>query len=496
VRLRPVRSPLRAALPLLLLACCLSCSGGGGGAAPSGAPSDAAARSTGTPTPSVAASDAAGTGAPGVGDRLFPQAGNGGYDVTHYGLTLSYDPGSGRLTGTARISATATAELRRFDLDLAGLTVGRVTVDGKTATTGRSGTELTVRPARPLSRGARFETAVAYAGVPRLLTDPDGSHEGWFRTDDGALALGEPVGSMAWFPGNDHPSDKAAYDITVSVPDGLTVVSNGELADHDSAGGRTTFHWRTSRPMAGYLATVAIGHYTVTQSRTPEGLPVYTAVDPRSDDPQTAAALRRIPEILAWESSLFGRYPFASSGAIVAHLPRGQGGYALENQNRPVFPGDGDPPAVDVTTLVHELSHQWFGDAITPRDWQDVWLNEGFATYTEWLWQAHEGGDSLAVSAAAAFADPANWSSPPAAPTAATLFAAPVYGRGALVLYELHRALGAAAFATLLRTWPAAHPYGNASTADFTAFCGHLTSKNLGPLFAIWLYGGSKPARL
>ncbi|MDX6355941.1 MAG: hypothetical protein QOF98_2844 [Streptomyces sp.] len=470
-------------LPLLLI-CCAACSGGSGGG--SGGGSDGGTAVGGSPA-----------GAPGVGDRLFPQAGNGGYDVTHYALDLSYDPASGALSGTAEITATATEDLGRFDLDLSGLTVGRVTVGGKAATTARSGTELAVSPAQPVTRGARFVTTVAYSGVPRLLTDSDGSHEGWFRTGDGALALGEPVGSMAWFPGNDHPSDKAAYDITVSVPDGLSVVSNGELAGRSSAGGRTAFHWRTTEPMATYLATVAIGHYTVTQSRTPGGLPLYVAVDPGSDDPQTATALGRIPEILDWESGLFGTYPFASSGAIVAHLPQGQGGYALETQNRPVFPGDAGPPAVDVVTLVHELSHQWFGDWVTPSSWQDIWLNEGFATYTEWLWQEHEGGTPVADSAADAFADAANWAFPPASPpTAAQLFDAPVYERGALVLYELSRTLGASAFATLLRTWPAAHAGGNASTADFTAFCGRLTTKDLTPLFDTWLYGKAKPGGL
>ncbi|WNI19078.1 M1 family metallopeptidase [Actinacidiphila sp. ITFR-21] len=476
MRPRPPRAPLRAALPLLL-ACCLSCSG-----APRAAPSE--------PPPGSPA------GASGAGDPLFPQAGNGGYDVAHYGLDLSYDPGSGQLTGTAVITATATADLGRFNLDLAGLTVGRVTVDGRPAATARSGTELTVRPARPVAPGARFEATVAYAGVPELLTDPDGSREGWFRTDDGAVALGEPVGSMAWFPGDDHPSDKAAYDITVSVPDGLTAVSNGELNARTGAGGRTVFRWHTGEPMATYLATLAIGHYTVTRSRTPAGLPLYVAVDPRSDDPRTAAALRRIPEILAWESGLFGPYPFTSAGAIVAHLPKGEGGYALEAQNRPVFPGDGVPPAVDAGTLVHELAHQWFGDEATPSRWQDVWLNEGFATYAQWLWQEHEGGESVDRSAAAAFADPAAWAFPPASPTAAQLFAPPVYQRGALVLYELRRALGGPLFSKLLRAWPAAHPHGNASTADFTAFCRRLTGKDLTALFAEWLYGRARPARL
>jgi aminopeptidase N len=458
------------AAALLLATCLASCSGGG-------------ART-------------AAAGAAGAGDRLFPQAGNGGYDVTHYRLDLSYDPASGRLRGTADITATADTALRGFNLDLAGLTVRRVTVGGTAATFTRDGAELTVRPGKPLARGKSFATTVVYDGVPRTLTDPDGSHEGWFRTGDGALALGEPVGSMTWFPGDDHPSDKAAYDITVSVPDGLTAVSNGELAGTARSGGRTAYHWHMALPMATYLATVAIGHFDVTTSRTSGGIPVYTAVDPRSDDQQTAAALGRIPEIIDWESSLFGPYPFSSTGAIVAHLPSGEGGYALETQSRPVFPDEAGRPAVDLSTLVHEMSHQWFGDSVTPRSWQDIWLNEGFATYTQWLWEEHEGGASVAAGAAAAFADPDTWAYPPASPPADKLFASPVYKRGALVLYELRRALGDAAFLRLLRDWPAAHRYGNASTADFTSFCGRYTTKDLTPLFAAWLYGSARPSHL
>ncbi|WP_329362601.1 M1 family metallopeptidase [Streptomyces sp. NBC_00669] len=474
MRLRP--PPRAVPLPLLagcLLACCLSCTGGDRAGGPD-------------------------AGAPGVGDRLFPDAGNGGYHVGHYTLDLDYDPASGRLRGTATLTATADQDLSRFDLDLAGLDVRRVTVDGTKARTSRAGTELRISPAHPPRRGAHFTTTVEYQGVPRLLTDPDGSHEGWFRTDDGALALGEPVGSMAWFPGDDYPSDKAAYDITVTVPHNLTAVSNGELlTTRPASGGRTAYHWRSAAPMATYLATVAIGHFDVTRSTTPDGLPLYVAVDPRSDDAETAATLARIPEILRWEEGLFGPYPFASAGAIVDHLPRGRVGYALEAQNRPVFPGDGPPPAVDPVTLVHELSHQWFGDSVTPAAWQDMWLNEGFATLTEWLWQEHEGGPSLDASAADAFADSANWAFPPASPPdAAAVSAAPVYGRGALVLYELRRTLGASAFDRLLKAWPAAHRHGNASTADFTAFCARFTSRDLRPLFATWLYGAERPAHL
>ncbi|MGW1289376.1 M1 family peptidase, partial [Streptomyces sp. NPDC002586] len=198
-------------------------------------------------------------GGSGVRDPYFPKAGNGGYDVDHYDLALDYTPAGRRLTGTAVITARATQDLSAFNLDLAGLQVDSVTVEGRKALFARAGQELTVRPHDDLSKGETFRTTVRYSGTPRTLTDPDGSKEGWLPTADGGLGLGEPVGSMAWFPGNHHPSDKATYDITVTVPKGLQAVSNGELADQSTKGGRTSFHWHTAQPMAGYLATVAVG---------------------------------------------------------------------------------------------------------------------------------------------------------------------------------------------------------------------------------------------
>lgn len=279
-------------------------------------------------------------GAPGVGDPYFPLAGNGGYDVSHYGLTLSYDPGTGRLTGRAVVTARATRDLAAFDLDLAGLDVRDVTVGGRRAGVRRSGQELTVRPAGAVGAGETFETVVRYSGRPRTLTDPDGSQEGWLPTADGALALGEPVGGMAWFPGDHHPSDKAAYDLTVTVPEGLTAVSNGQLTRATTSGGRTTYTWHTAEPMASYLATLAIGRYEVRRSTTGGGVPVYTAVDPEQAD-DSRAVLARLPEIMDWATYNFGPYPFSSTGAVVERP--GDAEYALETQNRPVFPAPRTP---------------------------------------------------------------------------------------------------------------------------------------------------------
>ena len=131
-------------------------------------------------------------GGSGVRDPYFPKAGNGGYDVRHYGLTLAYDPGTARLSGTAAITARATQDLSAFDLDFKGLDVESVTVEGRSARWNRAGQELTVHPRDGLDDGETFRVTVRYSGVPETITDPDGSREGWLRTADGALALGEP----------------------------------------------------------------------------------------------------------------------------------------------------------------------------------------------------------------------------------------------------------------------------------------------------------------
>ncbi|MFD7700113.1 M1 family metallopeptidase [Streptomyces caelestis] len=435
-------------------------------------------------------------GGSGAGDPYFPEAGNGGYDVRHYALDLAYDPRAHRLTGTATITARATEGLSALNLDLEGLDVEEVTVDGVAARWSRAGQELTVRP-REAVDGA-FRVTVRYGGAPRTLTDPDGSEEGWLRTADGALALGQPVGSTAWFPGNHHPSDKATYALAVTVPKELRVVSNGEPAGEERKGDRTTYRWRTGEPMASYLATLAIGRYDVRRTATAGGLPVYTAVDPEQAE-ASRAVLARIPEVLAWAERTFGPYPFSSAGAIVERP--GDAGYALETQNRPVFPG-----APDTALLVHEIAHQWYGDSVTPKTWRDMWLNEGFATYAQWLWQEDHGGDTAqrtfdSLYAGGYFPDAgtneALWSFPPAEPPdAAHISATPVYWRGAMVLHKVRRTVGDDAFRALLRGWAREHRHGNAGTGDFTSYVEESApDKDFAGVWEDWLYGAGRPER-
>ncbi|MCF3130642.1 M1 family metallopeptidase [Streptomyces olivochromogenes] len=433
------------------------------------------------------------SGGSGVRDPYFPKAGNGGYDVAHYGLTLAYDPGDHRLTGTARITARATQDLSAFDLDLKGLHVESVTVEGARARWNRAGQELTVRPHDDLDKGETFTAIVRYSGVPLRYTDPDGSSEGWLRTPDGALALGQPTGSMAWFPSDNHPSDKATYDIAVTVPEGLQAVSNGELGEETTAHGRTTFTWHTAEPMATYVATVGIGHYRVTRSTLKSGLPVYTAVDPSRAE-ESREVLARIPEIMEWGENNFGPYPFSSTGAIVD--PVDDVPYALETQNRPSFPG-----VVDTPTLVHELAHQWYGNSVTPKTWRDMWLNEAFATYAEWLWAEDHGGPSAQETFDAFYdgvSDEAGdeiWDFPPAKPTsAAHVSDPPVYDRGAMVLHKIRQKVGDDTFYDIIQGWAAAHRHGNADTDDFTAYVEKTApDEDFAAIWDDWLYGEGKP---
>ncbi|MFG3498654.1 M1 family metallopeptidase [Streptomyces sp. NPDC047928] len=427
-------------------------------------------------------------GAAGLRDPYFPRLGNGGYDVGHYDLTLAYDPASGRLDGTATITARATQDLSAFNLDLAGLTVRAATVDGAPASVRRAGHELTLRPREDIGDGDTFRTVVRYSGEPRTITDPDGSDEGWLKTADGAVALGEPTGSMAWFPGNHHPSDKATYAVTVTVPKGLQAVSNGELRERRTdADGRTTFVWRSAEPMASYLATLAVGAYDIRTSRTPSGVRVLTATD-RTVTEDSAALLARLPELLAWGEENFGPYPFSSAGAIVERDE--DAGYALETQTRPVFPRHTFTPSI----LVHELAHQWYGDSVTPESWRDMWLNEGFAQYAEWLYAEDFEDTPAQDSFDEAFEDDANWAFPPAEPPSAEdISGDPVYYRGAMVLHRIRLAVGDDAFFGLLRGWPAKYRHGNASTRDFTRFVEEETGEDLTELWDVWLYGTDRP---
>jgi hypothetical protein len=240
--------------------------------------------------------------------------------------------------------------------------------------------------------------------------------------------------------------------------------------------------------MATYLATATNGVFQLRISHTRSGLPIYDAVDPTE-----AAAwptLAQEPEILAFLSDLYGRYPFASAGAIVDHAP--DVGYALESQTKPNY-----DTAPDLATVVHENAHQWFGDSVALTVWPDIWLNEGFATWTEWIYDERHGGDTAADRFDEAYDRPADdpfWSDPPAAlPGPEVMFSDPPYDRGAMTLQALREKVGDGTFFSIMRAWYAENRDGNVTTADFVALAERKSHRHLDRFFKVWLYRPVKP---
>ncbi|WP_203230696.1 M1 family metallopeptidase [Agromyces humi] len=664
-----------------------------------------AALATATPMAAVAAKPAPSPGAPGAGDEYFPLSGNGGYDVRHYGLDLDYEPATDTLQGLAVITAKATQALSAFNLDLAGLDIGSVTVNGRTAAWSRAGDELTITPKSSLPAGATFITTVRYSGVPQPIDDVLGGVSGFLHTDDGALVAGQPFVASTWFPVNDHPIDKALYTVRITVPKGLEAVSNGRLLWHRDTGDSSIWLWNTDEPMASYLATATIGEFDLDAYRA-DGIRYWDAIDPdlmaptvvartgsqfaysgqaddsykrlqrtvtvpaaggelsfsvdrdvedgwdfafvevapsgtddwttladtggilqadagnaacadllaqhpflghylseadggpclpsgttgdwwaatgasdgweqwafdlsayagtdvdvsityvsdylfqldgvaiddvvvpggagstsfeddgdafdgwtvpgapagspgnaddwtvTSDGPpplgaKAAASLARQPEIVGFLEGYFGDYPFDEAGGIVDDLANL--GFALENQTRPIYAKEffADPAQGDAV-VVHELAHQWFGDSVALERWKDIWLNEGFATYAEWLWSEYEGGavpqDYFDFYLAEIPEDDPFWTLPIGDPGPDDLFDQAVYLRGAMTLHALRMAIGDDVFFELLPAWHAQQQNGNADTAEFIALAEELSGQELDALFETWLYTGERPA--
>jgi hypothetical protein len=640
-------------------------------------------------------------GAPGIGDPYFPLDGNGGYDVAHYDLKVRYTPATDVLAGRATIVARATQNLSAFNLDLHGLTVRSVTVNGRPATFTRSGDELTITPQRGIRKKHPFITMIHYDGVPQVIEDAALGASGVFHTDDGAVVVGQPDVAATWFPVNDHPIDKASFRVAVTVPAGLEAISNGRLVGRRTAGGWSTWTWHAKEPMAPYLATATVGEFDLdrytengvrfvdafdpdlfapaatprtgermavsgnggpgykrltrvvdvpadgaeltfavernteanwdhffveahtvgaddwttlpdrnghTSTATGASCPYWLTLHPflthyqtaagedgctatgttgawnaaagssdgweqwsvdlsryagrqvevsltyASDDsvhlpgvflddvtvgsattsfedglggwtvpgapagsapnpddwisgtvadlpPSTGdiarASLRKGPEILSFLAERFGPYPFRDGGGIVDDTD--QVGFALENQTRPIYSKGffSDQVSGDLV-VVHELAHQWYGNSVAVRQWRDIWLNEGFATYAEWLWAEDQG----LFTAQQAFDDryqniPLDspfWQLRIGDPGPANIFAGAVYDRGAMTLHQLRLTVGDRTFFRILRGWASSRRGGNVSTPEFVAFAERVSGRELSPLFDAWLFTAGRPA--
>jgi aminopeptidase N len=320
---------------------------------------------------------------------------------------------------------------------------------------------------------------------------------GFHHTADGAVVIGEPESAASWYPSNDHPRDKATFDFEITVPDGLTAIANGVPRGSNAHDGLRTWRWSATSPMATYLTTMAVGKFRVFEG-TDKGLPVFSAVDERLPAGGVAdRAIQRTPDVTDFLATQFGPYPFEAIGGVVSAEPGLA--FALETQTRPVYaPGFFDHGIAAASSIVaHEVAHQWFGNSVSLRQWRDIWLNEGFATYAQWLWEEHDGGRTAQQAFDAAYAADPNskiWRPRPGDPGRDRLFSSSVYERGALTVHALRMTIGDDAFFKLLKEWPASRRNGSGAIGDFIALTKTISGQQLDTFFQSWLFTEAKPA--
>ncbi|MDT3400611.1 M1 family metallopeptidase, partial [Streptomyces sp. B1866] len=414
----------------------------------SGAP---LARATAAPTASTAAPTGlrtAATGGEGLGDPVYPTLGNTGYRVSAYHLDVTYRPDTRLVDAVVTVSARATEYLTRLSLDAgAALDIREVALDGRPAAYERQGDKLVITPARRVPRRGRLAVRIAYTADPRALAFP---YNGWVPTPDGFAVAGQPNLAHTVFPCNDHPSDKAYFAFRITVPDGLKGVASGTPVSQESTGdGTTTFAYRSRDPIATEVVQLSVGDYTVVERQGPGGLPLRDVV-PVARAQALEPALALTAGQLAWLEARLGAYPFETYGILPANTddPQAFDFTGLETQTLTLYKPNYllQPENKIGSHMMHELTHTWFGNLVSPATWADLWLNEGHADYYGLLYRYERGWpDSLGLTSMEArmkdvYARGDQWrhdSGPVAAPTAENLFDAQRYTGGTLVLYAL-----------------------------------------------------------
>ncbi|GIM90405.1 M1 family metallopeptidase [Paractinoplanes toevensis] len=399
-------------------------------------------------------------------DSYLPEHGNGGYRVLHYDLDLDYRVTSNRLAGRAVVTARAGQWLSRFSLDLGRFRISDVRVDGRPAKYTHQNGKLRIKPEKPIGYGASFTTEIRYAGTPVPISGRWGDI-GWDELTDGALVASQPNGAPSWFPCNDRPDDKATYLVTITAPAPYTALVTGDLVARRRGAGTRTWVYERNEPTPAYLMSVQVGRYDLVELAA-GGVIQRAAIPPRLRT-LFRHDFGRHGEIMTAMERFFGPYPFLEYVVVVADDDLDD---PIEAQGMAVFGRNHvDGRRTHERLVAHELAHQWFGNSLTVADWRHIWLNEGFATYAEWLWSEVSGGPPAAAHAAQWHA----WLATHrvqivvADPGVDRMFDPMVYKRGALTLHALRTKVGDAAFFALLRSWVAEHRHSTVTTGQFRA---------------------------
>lgn len=420
------------------------------------------------------------------------------FDVRKYRLELEPDFNDGSLTGKAVIDCISTEDdLQEVELNFVGNWDLSVSVDGTAAEYDYDGEVLSVVLPKAKDSGKPFSIEVSYEGFPQL--DPNSLSTPFLIQSDFAFTHSQPYAARYWYPCFDEPSDKAddGVETLVTVPSGFLVASNGLLVEEQQIGAKRLFHWRHQYPISTYLVSVAIGPYSIISGSHGE-LPLRFYVFPLAA-PVAARDFERHSRMLTLYEEEFGGYPFEAYG--VAMVDTGDRRWAMENQTMTSYSAGlvtGDKRYELVAA--HELAHMWWGDSVTIKDYRDIWLNEGFASYAEILWVESLGGESLRDVEVRNFKqlylqnDLVNRHSLYRTNYDLRLmFSRTIYKKGGLVLHMLRWELGDDDFFDGMREYHKRFAYSGVETADFQKTMEDVSGRDLEGFFQGWVYGTGYP---
>ncbi len=423
---------------------------------------------------------------PAAAARGGPSRANPDFDLPHLDLALTVDPDAGTLDGVATWTVEVVGSAASLDLDLVGLACSSVEVDGAERSYTQDASQVHIDG--PFVAGDSHEVAVAYGGQPTLTNWGGGFvFEPWI-----AYSFTEPDGTRHWIPCIDDPTEKATLRLAVTAPDDLVVAGNGLVTSHtDHGDGTATTVREHDFPTAPYLIALGISDYAVIEDEW-LGMPLHHYAYP-SKLAEATADFAAHPHLLDVYSALYGDYPFETYGVMMAPM-----GGAMEHQTRTTF-GDGlvDGAGTYTIVLAHELAHHWWGDEVTCATWDDIWLNEGFATWSEAALVEWEYGWATYLDyirgQAQYYVDWIEWEglSPLSQPN--YMWGGLVYDRGSVTLHMLRMLMGDADFFAALDEYRDLYSFGAATTDDLEAVLQAHTAADLALFFDQWVHTAGHP---